>query len=67
MSEVNKKYNRKRIINIDFIIIKILKEIDNSNYKFTLKISSKLLILYNSWWKSYYELINRRGVKSPAK
>ena len=58
MSEVNKKYNRKRIINIDFIIIKILMKINKSDYKkIKLKISPGILNLYNSWWKSYCEMV----------
>ena len=58
MAEVNKKYNRKRIISINFIILKILKKIDKSDYKkIKFKINPEILKLYNSWWKSYCEMV----------
>ena len=58
MAEVNKKYNRKRIISINFIILKILKKIDKSDYKkIKFKINPEILNLYNSWWKSYCEMV----------
>ena len=58
MAEVNKKYNRKRIISINFIILKILKKIDKSDYKkIKFKINPEILNLYNSWWRSYCEMV----------
>ena len=54
---VNKKYSRKRIININYIIKKILKKMGCKKYKnIKLKISSDILMLYNNWWKSYCKL-----------
>ena len=68
MAEVNKKYNRKRIISINFIILKFLKKIDKSDYKkIKFKINPEILKLYNSWWKSYCKLAGGcRGMQSPA-
>ena len=59
MEKVNKKYYRKRIININFIIKKILEKIESrgKHKNINLKISSQILEIYNNWWKSYCELI----------
>ena len=58
MNVVNKKFSRKRIININFIIKKILKEMECEKYKYIEnKTSYKILKIYNNWWKSYKELI----------
>ena len=68
MVKVNKKYNRKRMININFIIKKILKQIESRGVegenpprekykKINIKISPKILEIYNNWWKVYKELI----------
>ena len=54
---VNKKYSRKRIININYIIKKFLKKMGCKKYKnIKLKINSDILMLYNNWWKSYCKL-----------
>ena len=58
MKEVNKKYSRKRMININYIIKKILEEMGCEKYKkIKLKISPKILEIYDNWWSSYYELV----------
>ena len=55
---INKKYFRKRMININYIIYQILEEMGCEKYKnIKLKISPKILELYNKWWKSYKEVI----------
>ena len=58
MSILNKQYYRKRLININFIIKKILEEIGCEKYKnIKIKISPEILETYNNWWKSYKEII----------
>ena len=55
---INKQYCRKRMININFIIKKILEEMGCEKYKnIKIKISPKILVTYNNWWKSYKETI----------
>lgn len=58
MQKVNKKYSRKRMINISFIIQKILEEMGCEKYKnIKLKISPQILEVYNNWWNLYKETI----------
>ena len=58
MKVINNKYSRKRMININYIIKKILKEMGCEKYcNIKNKISPKILVLYDNWWKSYKELI----------
>ena len=58
MKLINKKYSRKRMININYVIKKNLEEMGCENYKnIKLKISPKILEIYDNWWKSYKELI----------
>ena len=58
MKVINKKYFRKRMININYVIKKILEEMGCENYKnIELKISPKILEIYENWWKSYKEII----------
>ena len=46
------------MININFIIKKILEEMGCEKYKnIKIKISPKILETYNNWWKSYKETI----------
>ena len=55
---LNKKYFRKRMININYIIKKFLEEIGCENYKnIKVKISPKTLEMYDKWWNIYKELI----------
>ena len=55
MKKVNKKFSRKRMINIFYIINRILGEIGSKN-KISLNISSQTKEYYDRWWKSYLEL-----------
>ena len=58
MKEINKKYSRKRMININYIIQKILEEMGCEKYKnIKLKISPQILKIYDDWWKSYKEMV----------
>lgn len=55
---INKKYNRKRMININYIIKKILEEMDCEKSKnINLKINPKILKIYDDWWGEYKEII----------
>ena len=51
---VNKKFSRKRMISINYIINKILEEMGCK--KIDLKNSPKILDFYDNWW-SYYKKI----------
>ena len=53
---VNKKFSRKRMININYIINKILEEMCCKT-NLNLKNSSKILMIYDKWWSYYKELI----------
>ena len=55
MKEVNKKFSRKRMINIFYIINKMLEEMGIKN-KIQLNISSETKEYYDKWWESYLEL-----------
>ena len=58
MENINKQYFRKRMINITYVIKKILDEMGCKKYKsIDLKISPKTLETYDIWWKTYKELI----------
>ena len=58
MNVVNKKFSRKRMININYIIKKILEEMECEKYKdIKNKISPEILEIYNNWWKTYKKLI----------
>ena len=55
---VNKEFGRKRMISINFIIIKILEEMKCDKYKnFENKISNKILKIYNEWWVTYKAIL----------
>ena len=56
MKEVNKKFSRKRMINIFYIINRILVEMGLKN-KIQLNISSQTKEYYDRWWESYLKLI----------
>lgn len=50
----NKKFCRMRMINIFYLIKKILQEIGNKKYKLVyLKISPHTLENYEKWWENY--------------
>ena len=55
MKEVNKKFSRKRMINIFYIINRILEEMGLNN-KIKLNISSQTKDYYDRWWESYLKL-----------
>ena len=58
MEILNKQYLRKRMININYVIKKILEEMRIENYKnIKFKISPQILEIYDKWWESYKELI----------
>ena len=58
MENINKQYFRKRMINITYVIKKILDEMGCEKYKsLELKISPKTLETYDSWWETYKELL----------
>ena len=55
---VNKEFGRKRMISINFIIIKILEEMKCDKYKkFDVKINNKILTTYNKWWNTYKSIL----------
>ena len=55
MKNVNEKFSRKRMINIFYIINRILGKIGSKN-KISLNISSQTRDYYDKWWESYLEL-----------
>ena len=57
MKILNKKYFRKRMISIEYLIKKLLEEMGCEKYKLIyLKISPQTLEIYEKWWLSYKEL-----------
>ena len=57
MEILNKQYFRKRMININYLVKKILEEMGCESYKLiNLKISSQTLEIYEKWWSSYKNL-----------
>ena len=66
MEILNKKYCRKRMISIFYLIKKLLEEMDCEKYKLVyLKISPQTLENYEKWWDSYKSL-NNSSMKKPA-
>ena len=55
LKKVNKKFSRKRMINIFYIINRILEEMGLKN-KIQLNISSQTKEYYDRWWESYLKL-----------
>ena len=56
MEQLNKQYCRKRMINIFYLIKKLLEEMGCEKYKLVyLKISPQTLENYEKWWDSYKE------------
>ena len=54
LNKINEKYERKRLINISYLIKRILGEYDkNEADKIQLKLSDKTLKFYNNWYKTY--------------
>ena len=66
MEILNKKYCRKRMISIFYLIKKLLGEMGCEKSKLVyLKISSQTLENYEKWWNSY-KSINHSSVKKPV-
>ena len=55
IKKVNKKFGRKRMINILYIIKRMLEEM-GLNHKIRLNISSQTKKYYDKWWKTYTRL-----------
>ena len=57
MEILNKKFNRKRTINIVFLIKKMLEEMENEKHKLVeLNIGDQTLENYQKWWGFYKSL-----------
>ena len=66
MEILNKKYCRKRMISIFYLIKKLLEEMGCEKSKLVfLKISPQTLENYEKWWNSY-KSINHSSVKAPV-
>ena len=66
MEILNKKYCRKRMISIFYLIKKLLEEMGCEKYKLVyLKISPQTLENYEKWWDSYKSL-NNSSMKKPV-
>ena len=66
MEILNKKYCRKRMISIFYLIKKLLEQMGCEKYKLVyLKISPQTLVNYEKWWNSYRS-INHSSVKKPV-
>ena len=60
MEILNKKYFRKRMISIGYLIKKLLEEMGCEKYKLIyLKISPQTLEIYERWWLSYKDINNK--------
>ena len=54
LNKINDQYKRKRLINITYLIKRILGEYDkNEADKIQLKLSDKTLKFYDNWYKTY--------------
>ena len=54
LNKINDQYKRKRLINISYLIKRILGEYDkNEADKIQLKLSDKTLKFYDNWYKTY--------------
>lgn len=57
--QLNNQFGRKRLINIFYLIKKILEEMGSDKSKEVyLKISKQTLQKYNNWWENYINLRN---------
>ena len=57
LEKLNKQFNRKRTINIVFLIKKMLEEMGNDKHKLVdLNIGDQTLENYENWWGSYKSL-----------
>ena len=54
LNKINEKYERKRLINISYLIKRILSDYDkNEADKIQLKLSDKTLKFYDNWYKTF--------------
>ena len=54
LNKINDTYKRKRLINITYLIKRILSEYDKTEAdKIQLKLSDKTLKFYDDWYKTY--------------
>ena len=54
LNKINDTYKRKRLINITYLIKRILSEYDkNEADKMQLKLSDKTFKFYDNWYKTY--------------
>ena len=66
MEILNKQFCRKRMINIFYLIKKLLQEMGCEKYELVyLKISKQTFAYYEKWWNSYKSL-NDSSVKDPV-
>ena len=57
LNKINDTYQRKRLINITYLIKRILSEYDKSEAdKIQLKLSDKTLEFYDDWYKTYLKI-----------
>ena len=57
LNKINDTYQRKRLINITYLIKRILSEYDKSEAdKIQLKLSDKTLKFYDEWYKTYLSI-----------
>ena len=57
LNKINDTYQRKRLINITYLIKRILGEYDKSEAdKIQLKLSNKTLKFYDDWYKTYQKI-----------
>ena len=65
MKKLNEQFNRKRTINIVFLIKKILEEMNNPKHSLVeLSIGDQTMENYEKWWQSYKSL--NTSVKNPV-
>ena len=65
MKKLNEQFNRKRSINIVFLIKKILEEMNNPKHSLIeLSIGDQTMENYEKWWQSYKSL--NTSVKNPV-
>ena len=54
LNKINEKYERKRLINITYLIKRLLSDYDKTEAdKIQLKLSDKTLKFYDNWYKTY--------------
>ena len=57
LSTINIQYERKRLINITYLIKRILTDYDKTEAdKIQLKLSDKTLKFYDNWFKTYQKI-----------